>query len=91
MEKKHHISKAKDKYKKGEDITICLIENDGVIYKGKFYSDCMLEPWNEKAAICIEVDDFLHLFTPNGSFASAIRLDTGLKHNKKLYVGFLDD
>lgn len=91
MKNKHHITKAKEKYKKGEDITICLIEDDGVIYKGRFYSDCMLEPWNGKAAICIEIDGFLHLFTPNGNFATAIRLDAGQKHNKKLYIGFLDD
>lgn len=69
---------AKEKYLKGEDITVCLIENEGVTYKGYFYPDCYLEGWNGKGTACIEVDGWLCLFMPNGGFATSCKIEKEL-------------
>jgi hypothetical protein len=36
---RHHIEIAKEKYLNGKDITVCMVINSGVVYKGAFYSD----------------------------------------------------
>jgi len=87
---KHHTEIAIEKYLKGEDITVCLIENGGVTYKGYFYSDCYLEGSNGRGTACIEVDGYLHVFTPGGRFACAflIGADVFEIYDKKPYMGW---
>jgi hypothetical protein len=80
---RHHIEIAMEKFSKKQDITICTIVNSGVIYKGGFYPDCYLENYEGKATACIEVDSFLCLFTPDGVFACAYKIDSG--NEKKGY------
>jgi len=72
---KHHNEIAKEKLKKKQDVTVCTIVDSGLIYKGGFYSDCYFEDYEGAIAFCIEVEDFLHLFLPNGEFACAIRME----------------
>lgn len=73
--KKHHIEIAKEKFAKKQDITVCTIMDSGVIYKGGFYPDCYFEEYEGEPAFCIEVDDWLNLFMPNGDFACGYRLN----------------
>lgn len=73
--KKHHIEIAKEKSAKKQNITVCTIINSGVIYQGGFYSDCYLEAYEGFPTYCIEVDGWLHLFNPNGDFATSIVVD----------------
>jgi len=75
MREKHNIETAKEKFAKKQNITVCMIINSGVIYKGGFYPDCYLEDYEGMATFCIEVDDFLNIFMPNGEFACAYRMD----------------
>ena len=62
-----------------------LVINSGVVYKGAFYSDCLLGNFEETAAGCIEVNEFLHIFNLLGDFVCAYRIDScfGGKEYKK--------
>lgn len=82
---RHHIEIAKEKYLNGKDITVCMVINSGVVYKGAFYSDCLLGNFEETAAGCIEVSEFLHIFNFLGDFVCAYRIDScfGDKEYKK--------
>lgn len=72
---RHNIEIAKEKYLKGEDITICIVIDSGVVYKGGFYPDCYLKSFEGKAVGCIEVGEFLHIFNFLGSFICAYRIE----------------
>jgi len=76
--KKNSIEIAEEKFAKKRDITVCMVINSGVVYQGGFYPDCYLEGYEGFATYCIEVDGWLHLFTPNGRFAKAFKIDRAL-------------
>lgn len=72
---KHRIDIAKEKFEKKQDITVCIVVDSGVIYQGGFYPDCYLEDYKCEFVYCIEIEEFLHFFMPNGKFATAYRID----------------
>lgn len=75
---KHHIDIAEEKFAKKRDITVCTVVNSGIIYQGGFYPDCYLETYEGFATYCVEVDGWLHLFTPDGRFAKSFKIDKAL-------------
>lgn len=88
---RHNIEIAKEMYLKGKNITVCIVLNSGVAYKGGFYPDCYLEKFEGKSVGCIEVGEFLHIFNPLGSFVCAYRMGVlfGEKEYKKTLKSIL--